>query len=157
MSRRVAIVQRLVELNCEVDRDTGCWEWQGRRRPDGYGLLSVEGENLRVHRLMYECHNDTVLDERTFVCHHCDNPCCVNPEHLFAGTQKDNMVDRKNKGRVPKGESHSLTRLTDDDVSDIRRMAKDGVPRKVIRTKYGISQAYCCQLINNVRRTNHVA
>ena len=83
--------------------NSGCWLWLGARDPRGYGRLSAVtwGQSL-AHRVSYELHVGTV-PAGLFVCHHCDIPPCVNPEHLFVGTQIDNMVDLARKGKHPLG------------------------------------------------------
>lgn len=80
-------------------RINDCWEWQGPRNPKGYGLFSYEGKNHTAHRFAWEMANQQVIPTGMLVCHHCDNPPCINPEHLFLGTQSDNMADSRNKGR----------------------------------------------------------
>ncbi|TXH09407.1 MAG: HNH endonuclease [Spirochaetes bacterium] len=90
-----------------------CWLWTGRTDKHGYGTIS-EGRNYRAHRVSYVIHFGKI-DNGLLVCHHCDNPSCVNPLHLFLGTIKDNNRDRDNKGRhgcmrkthCPKGHPYS--------------------------------------------------
>lgn len=99
-----------------------CWEWTGRQDERGYGRMrSDDGGVYRAHRFSFVISNAQVPDEMC-VCHECDNPSCVNPMHLFLGTQKDNIDDMIRKGRDKKshGEGHPSSKLTDIDVKFIR-------------------------------------
>jgi len=86
-----------------------CWEWLGGRDSDGYamfylGVVDGKEKTSRVNRLVYELFYGIKIDPRLLACHRCDNPGCVNPHHLFLGTNSDNLMDASRKGRIASGE-----------------------------------------------------
>ena len=83
-----------------VKNEEGCWSWIGHKDENGYGRMSVLGKKQRGHRISYTIHFGKIPD-KMFVCHRCDNPECTRPDHLFLGTNKDNMKDAYKKGRLP--------------------------------------------------------
>lgn len=87
-----------------VRKDSGCWEWQGAVTREGYGRLKVNNVAWMAHRYSLMLHLGRPLVDGCVVMHSCDNPSCINPEHLAEGTQKDNMEDCRAKGRLgPRG------------------------------------------------------
>lgn len=109
----------------KVDKSAGpdgCWLWTGSKIPKGYGTIKWDGKNRRSHRVAWIIAFG-VIPSGLFVCHKCDNPSCVNPRHLFLGTNQDNIDDRERKGRnrPPRGEKHWKHKLTKEQVSEIRR------------------------------------
>lgn len=101
ISRR-SLEERLIESMRETG--SGCWEWTRATTAGGYGRMSYQNHVYRVHRLAAHLWLGLDLaDSITIVCHHCDNPTCFNPEHLYLGDQKSNVADMVNRGRNYKG------------------------------------------------------
>ena len=90
--------ERLLE-SVDIDENTGCWNWNKYRNKEGYGRFRVNNKKVLAHRASYLEFNGKIKDD-LLVCHRCDNPSCINPEHLFLGTNHDNVHDSINKGRV---------------------------------------------------------
>lgn len=88
----------LIKSLCEIDKKTGCWVWSGKRIKGKYGAVKSNGTAHVAHRLSYEMFVGPI-PEGMLVCHHCDNPPCINPDHLFVGSHSDNMKDCFAKGR----------------------------------------------------------
>lgn len=129
-----------------------CIEWRGYRNRDGYGVLHKTERRWLAHRLAW---TEQVGDipAGMYVCHTCDNPACVNVDHLFIGTHKDNMADKIAKGRArpPQGEGHHRAKLSDDDVRAIRASSE---PAKNISQQYGISLPAVYNIRNRKRWTH---
>jgi len=80
-----------------VDEETGCWNWNSAN--GGYGIFWADNKNVNAHRWYWEYLNNQTLPPNLYVCHHCDNPPCVNPDHMFIGDSRDNQLDAQKKGR----------------------------------------------------------
>lgn len=125
-----------------------CWLWTGGTSPLGYGRIRVSAPRRveLAHRLSYAMKHGPV-PEGLFVCHHCDNPACVNPEHLFVGTHEENMQDMVAKGRNVGSRGHRL--LDEERVREIKLMLRDtGMPHKEVAARFGVSR----QLIDSISR-----
>ena len=92
-----------------------------------------------AHRVAYEIAHGPIPAGMQ-VCHHCDNPPCCRPSHLFLGTPKDNSLDAARKGRRPHGEGHAMAKLTEKDVREIRRLRAAGMHQWPIARRFGIAQ-----------------
>lgn len=107
-------------LTKSTSLSNGCIEWIGARNKGRYGTINIAGKSILVHRLSYYIYVGP-FDVSLLVCHKCDNPSCINPEHLFLGTNKDNVDDMMNKKRhrTLRGEDHTNHKLTEEQVKEI--------------------------------------
>jgi hypothetical protein len=103
----------------KVDRSGDCWLWTTGTLRHGYGAFFLDGKQRLAHRVAWELTHGPIPDGM-MVMHRCDTPGCVRPNHLRLGTGFDNMGDAAEKGRMKRGESHYLTKLTERDVQVIR-------------------------------------
>ena len=122
--------------------ESGCWLWEGGVNPMGYGKTSMGKKTITAHRASYEVFVGKVPDG-LFVLHRCDVPSCVNPSHLFLGTQADNINDKVNKQRQAKGERHGMSKITEEVAAKIKF---GGGPHAVAAKKYGISACMVSQI-----------
>lgn len=120
-------------LDQVITNGLSCWEWTGSKNPAGYGLVFYKNEIMFIHRFSY-MHFVGEIEEGNFICHHCDNPICSNPKHLFQGTNQDNIQDCIRKGRFKrapdllkaKGSKVAGSKLTEAQVFEIKKMIKEG-------------------------------
>ena len=110
--------------NCTELPWSGCWIWNNATTNGGYGVFTHEGRKHYVHRVVAKLAINSEIDGAV-VCHKCDTPSCVNPEHLFVGTQKDNMSDASRKGRIrhqnhARGSAVASSKLNDETVKMLR-------------------------------------
>ncbi len=120
--------------------DNGCWLWAGSHISDGYGSVSIGGKPTRAHRAFYS-HFVGPIPDGMFVCHKCDVRPCVNPDHLFLGTNQDNVDDRERKGRnklPPKGEQHNHAKLTESQVIEARFLWQSGRSQNSLAKQFGV-------------------
>lgn len=123
---------------------SGCLEWQGLLNEKGYGRLCVSGFARKAHRVAWIVSNGPIPG-RASVLHRCDNPKCVNPKHLFLGTQADNIADMVAKGRVTHGERNSQAKLTENIV---RKIVASPLSRRATAVALNISYYCVCDVLS---------
>lgn len=143
---------------------SGCHIWMGSCMANGYGQIGYRGKNAAAHRVSWLLQRGPI-PEGMSVLHRCDIRCCVNPEHLFLGTALDNVRDMVSKGRqrmdgvrgeqnpmrlyqgILSGGRHGMARLTENDVSEIRRRYADGETQKRLADAFGVNQTHISRIV----------
>ncbi len=143
-------------LMSRVTRGAGCWEWTGALADNGYGSIRVGGRAAGAHKVSWQVHVGEV-PRGLCVLHRCDNRRCVRPDHLFLGTQADNMSDCRDKGRfvfpqIRRGEKNNKAILTEAEVKEIRA---SGARHAVLAARYGVA-AVTVRMIRYRRLWKHV-
>jgi hypothetical protein len=145
-------------MSYKKDEHSGCWIWQGKSKSGSsklYGRIKVNKKNVPAHRFSWEIHNNQEVPEKMFVLHKCDNPGCVNPDHLFVGTHQDNMNDKVLKNRQAKGSDfknrkaaigskNGLSKLTEKQAMEIYL---DERPQRIISKDYEVTQT----VVHNIK------
>ena len=138
MSRRRPAIERFMKL---IEKQpNGCWHWIGNRSPQGYGQFHRDGDHkaMRAHRFSF-AHFKGEIPKGLYVCHSCDVPCCVNPEHLYTATNSENIKDAFKRGRVSHvGEKHNRAKLTERDVLTMREKRKRGETCRKLAVHYNV-------------------
>jgi len=137
-----------------INEETDCWEWTDYLNPDGYGRLQINKTSIGAHRVAYELFIGPIPDG-LFVLHSCDNPPCVNPLHLFLGTTQDNTQDKINKNRQQKGEADRYSKLTEQEVLEIRaRYTTGGITHKQLADNYNVTPGTIYFVVNKITWTH---
>lgn len=147
MGKSIPLTEKLKNIVITV---SGCWEYQGNRDKNGYGRIKKNGKRLGAHVVSYEIHKGQI-ENGLCICHTCDNPPCINPEHLFKGTHKENSEDAIRKGRLtPMAYVRSFlppemqeTRLTSEQLTQIRSHVGD---LRDVAAEIGISRRYAYKI-----------
>ncbi len=126
----------------------GCWYWKGARSGPRYGSFNIAGKKVKAHRFSWELVNGKI-PMGMVVMHSCDNGMCVNPDHLSLGTQKDNALDRENKGRgnQPAGSAVAASKLTEQEVTEIRALYTSGSTQVALAQRFGVVQTTISKII----------
>lgn len=131
-----------------------CWSWAYCKNAHGYGRLNVGGHRIELaHRVAYEVTFGPIPDGLC-VLHRCDNRACCNPAHLFLGTPADNSADMVAKGRSPRtvGERNGRTKLTDSQITQLRGLARRGVPNRSLATMFATPMSTIQNIVKGNRR-----
>jgi hypothetical protein len=154
----------------KVEKTDGCWLWKGTRDKAGYGHIYSREKRRpdRAYRVAYELEHGPIPPDM-YVCHSCDNPSCVRPDHLFLGTAADNTADcvakgRNNRGerngsrlypeRHPRGEAHPMAKLTDDKVRAMREAYANGATQAALTRSFGVSAAVVHHVVHRITWTH---
>ncbi len=145
--------ERFWEKVTKSTKPDGCWLWtvKPKSKKSPYAAIKIRGKGSQmVHRFSYELHYGPIPDGLC-VCHRCDTPLCIRPDHLFLGTLADNNSDMASKGRAARGEGHGWSKLTDAQVVEIRALRKSGLLYREIGERFGITPENVGYIIRRVR------
>lgn len=138
-----------------VQKTSHCWEWTGTKSKTGYGVLYTPHKTtdsrrrIFAHRFVHELYHGPI-PEGMLVCHHCDNPGCVNPDHLWLGSDQENTADRHRKGRTVTGEKHTQAKVSEADVLLIRAKARTGRSYASLAREFSLSLQQVSRIVRRV-------
>lgn len=137
---RQPVEERFWRMAVKGENPNDCWGWSGGLSRQGYPNFKAHCRGVWVfqaHRYSYLLHHGDIPPGHV-VRHTCDNPACTNPAHLLVGTHADNCADKVARGRSTRGERHPHSKLTEDNIREIRRLDAEGLPRKQIARRFGV-------------------
>lgn len=134
-------------INCVIVDEKGCWIWQRSRHRQGYGHLRLDGRYELSHRAAWKIYKGEI-PKNLKVCHKCDVTSCCNPDHLFLGSQKDNVKDGKSKGRYDNRKmGKRRNKLNFEQVEEVKRLHSQGITRKNLQVKFEVGQTCIAKIL----------
>lgn len=148
-------LEKRLEFHCIPEPTSGCWLWTAKCNKKGYGGLFFKGKSWQAHRAAWTVWKGPIPPGMQIL-HRCDMPCCINPDHLFLGTNEDNVADRVSKGRNAKykgpfGERHPARILTAEQVIEIKKTTDSQSTRAA---HYGVSRSLIGMIRQGKKRTH---
>jgi len=146
--RKTHILERFLS-KIDAKDENGCMLWTASKDKNGYGYFRVSTKRKEfAHRYSWEETSGKISDN-LFVLHKCDNPSCVNPEHLFLGNHQDNMDDMSKKHRAVHGNKHHKTKLTEQEVREIRVLYQNNNSQRSLAAKFNVTKNAIKCIVNN--------
>lgn len=141
----------------KVEKPSDCWLWQSSITAKGYGDFHLNGKTVLAHRFAWMLANGPIPGDLC-VLHHCDTPLCVNPAHLFLGTHMDNMQDMRKKNRTgrPLGENHWASKVTEEQIEEMRSMYESGQTQRSIAEIYRLHPATVSRMVRGLGRRKDI-
>lgn len=154
--RRRRTLEEILWPRITIGQEDECWEWQASRNQKGYGTVMYKGGSRLAHRMVYQ-HVNGEIPQGMMVCHHCDNPPCCNPAHLFVGTAEDNAADRDAKGRhTPSpGSRNGFAKMDEERVAALRAFVAAGHTQVEAAVAFNIGQSTVSEIVRR-KRWSHV-
>lgn len=140
-----------IQSKTKLDPIKGCWIWQLKINRGGYGSVTYKNKTWTAHRLAWFLFNGPIPNGM-MVCHKCDIRPCINPEHLFLGTHRDNMSDKLNKGRCCRGDNHGLVKISDFEIDYIKKLKDMGTMQKDIAKIFHVTPPTINRIIMGRRK-----